>query len=230
MYKENYPEMLISRYSWQPSLFLSCWGLNVLDCSGVCIEPRYTRSPYRHCGIENNKIWRRALNLYRYCYHYWQYCGYEFDLSTWNGDVCGSGSGFSPWCGPQIWIQILGSNPWKSAQIGSYSIHFGLASANWCGFRSGFFYADPDADPGYQNDADPGGSGSTTIITGPKTNRYRYPVSRECKLSRLKPLNIANWSDPNADLDFFLMRMRIQVSRSIRIRMRIHNNNYWSQK
>ncbi len=37
-------------------------------------------------------------------------------------------------------IQILaskkGSNPWKNAKIGSYSIH-GLTSANWCGSGSG---------------------------------------------------------------------------------------------
>jgi len=25
------------------------------------------------------KFWRRALNCYRYCYHYWQCCGSEFD-------------------------------------------------------------------------------------------------------------------------------------------------------
>ncbi len=92
----------------------------------------------------------------------------------------------SPWCGStdfylmwirirlftlmQIRIQILaskkGSNSWKSAQIGSYSIHFGLSSANWCGSgsisgsslslwcRSGsWFLSDADEDPGYKNDA-----------------------------------------------------------------------------
>ncbi len=72
-----------------------------------------------------------------------------------------------------IWIQILGSNPWKSAKIGSYSIHFGLSSSNWCGSGSwsslshrcgsGFLF-DVNADPGYQNDADPCGSGSTTLL------------------------------------------------------------------
>jgi hypothetical protein len=76
-------------------------------------------------------------------------------------------------------IQILASkikapNPWKSAQIGPYSIHFGLSSANakmmrilfqiqlnmwirilifsWCG--SGFLF-DADPEPGFQNDAEP---------------------------------------------------------------------------
>jgi hypothetical protein len=66
-----------------------------------------------------------------------------------------------------IRIQILasnkGSNPRKSAKIGSYSIHLA------CHLQ---INADPvpdpahhfDADPGYQNDADPCGcgSGSTT--------------------------------------------------------------------
>jgi hypothetical protein len=66
-----------------------------------------------------------------------------------------------------IWIQILASKPsWKSAQIDSYSIHFGLSSANWCGSGSesnlslwcgsGFgFLFDADADPGYQKVSDP---------------------------------------------------------------------------
>ncbi len=40
----------------------------------------------------------------------------------------------------RIRIQILasnkGSNPWKSAKIGSYLINFGPSSANWCGFGS----------------------------------------------------------------------------------------------
>ncbi len=61
-----------------------------------------------------------------------------------------------------------GSNPWKSAKIGTYSIHFGLSSASWCGSRTGsgsslslwcgsgnFFLFDADADPDYQNDAYP---------------------------------------------------------------------------
>ncbi len=57
---------------------------------------------------------------------------------------CGSAS---RWCGSGfdlitlMWIRILvpdkGTNPWKSAQIGSYSIDFGLSSANWCGSGSG---------------------------------------------------------------------------------------------
>ncbi len=38
-------------------------------------------------------------------------------------------------------IQILaskkGSNLWKNTKVGSYSIHFGLSSANWCVSRSG---------------------------------------------------------------------------------------------
>jgi hypothetical protein len=42
----------------------------------------------------------------------------------------------------RIRIQILylpntGSHPWKSTQIGPYSIHFTLWSANWCGSGSG---------------------------------------------------------------------------------------------
>jgi hypothetical protein len=43
-----------------------------------------------------------------------------------------------------------GSNPRKSAKIGSYSLHFGLTFANWCG--SGFLFdADADADPDIQH-------------------------------------------------------------------------------
>ncbi len=34
-------------------------------------------------------------------------------------------------------LLIKGSKPWKSPQIGSYSINFGLSSANWCGSGSG---------------------------------------------------------------------------------------------
>ncbi len=64
-------------------------------------------------------------------------------------------STFSPWCGPGSGsrIQILaskkkGSNPLKSAKIGSYSVHFSLTSANWCGgIQLINIYADPDADP-----------------------------------------------------------------------------------
>jgi hypothetical protein len=41
-----------------------------------------------------------------------------------------------------------GSKPWKSAQIGSYSIYFGLSSAT-------VIDADPDQDPAYHFDADP---------------------------------------------------------------------------
>ncbi len=46
-----------------------------------------------------------------------------------------------------------GSNPWNSATIGSYSIHFCLTSANWWGSGSGFLFdadADPNPDPGYR--------------------------------------------------------------------------------
>ncbi len=37
----------------------------------------------------------------------------------------------------QILVWKKGTNPWKSAKIGSYSIHFSLKSANKCGFGSG---------------------------------------------------------------------------------------------
>jgi hypothetical protein len=33
-----------------------------------------------------------------------------------------------------------GSNPWKSAKIGSYTIHFGLTSEYWSGSGSGFLF------------------------------------------------------------------------------------------
>ncbi len=91
---------------------------------------------------------------------------------------CGSGSGFLfdavrhfALIRLRIRIQILSSNPWKSAQIGSYSKHFGSPSANWClsGCGSVFqfslmrmwvrmriqatkmmkIHADPDPDPQY---------------------------------------------------------------------------------
>ncbi len=37
---------------------------------------------------------------------------------------------------PDPSFQVVGSKPWKSAQIGSYSTHFVLSSANWCGSGS----------------------------------------------------------------------------------------------
>jgi hypothetical protein len=56
----------------------------------------------------------------------------------------------------RIWIRILSSkkrlssNPGKSNQIGSYSIHFGLSFLNWRGSRSSLLpYAYPDADPDF---------------------------------------------------------------------------------
>ncbi len=80
----------------------------------------------------------------------------------------------------RILVSKKGSNSWKSAKIGSYSIHFCLTSANGYGSGSGFgsslfilmririrfflFDADADPDPGYQYDADPSGSESTTLL------------------------------------------------------------------
>ncbi len=49
----------------------------------------------------------------------------------------GSGFGFSPWCGSRSELRNKGSNPWQSVKICSYSIHFGLPSANLCGSGSG---------------------------------------------------------------------------------------------
>ncbi len=40
------------------------------------------------------------------------------------------------WIRIQILASNKGSNPWRSAQIDSYFIHFGLSSANWCGCGS----------------------------------------------------------------------------------------------
>ncbi len=75
-----------------------------------------------------------------------------------------------------IKLQNKGSEPWKSAQIGLYSIHFGLSSANWCGSGSSLLlscgsgsasswslWCDSDPDPTFQFDADPCGSGSATL-------------------------------------------------------------------
>ncbi len=99
-------------------------------------------------------------------------------IMIWCGSGCRFGFDFSPWCGSgsrsRSQLPNKGSDPWKSAKIGSYSIHSGLSSANWCGSGSGsgsslslwcgsecgsgFIFdadADPDADPGYQNDTDP---------------------------------------------------------------------------
>jgi hypothetical protein len=64
---------------------------------------------------------------------------------------------------PDLSFQIKAQTLEKSAKIGSYSIHFVSSSANWCGLvwcesGSEFLFdadADPDADPGYQNDPDP---------------------------------------------------------------------------
>ncbi len=54
---------------------------------------------------------------------------------------CGSGFDFSPWCGSgsRSYVPNKFSHHWKSAKRGSYSY------------------------PGYRNDADPCGSGSTTL-------------------------------------------------------------------
>ncbi len=58
----------------------------------------------------------------------------------------------------RILVLSKGSKPWKSAQIGSYSIHCGLSSANRCGSGSSSSlwcgsYLVPD--PTFQLDADP---------------------------------------------------------------------------
>jgi hypothetical protein len=80
-----------------------------------------------------------------------------------------------------------GTNPWKNAQIGSYYIHFGLSSANWCR------------------------SGSSLLLWCGSTSAS------------------ASWilfdADPDADLhqDFYLMRMRFQVTKL----MRIYNTVGW---
>jgi|LakMenE18May11ns_1017448.scaffolds.fasta_scaffold8736613_1 hypothetical protein len=78
----------------------------------------------------------------------------------------------------------------KSATIGSYSIHLGLTSAHLqivrdplsdpaykFGCESGFLFdadTEPDADPGYQNDPDPSGSGSTTMLTSENLKEYFF--------------------------------------------------------
>ncbi len=43
------------------------------------------------------------------------------------------GSYLSLCCGSGSKLPNKDSKPWKSAQIGSYSLHFGSSSANWCG-------------------------------------------------------------------------------------------------
>jgi hypothetical protein len=48
-----------------------------------------------------------------------------------------SGSYLSLWCGSGSWLPNKGSKPWKSTQIGSYSIQFGSSSTNWWGSESG---------------------------------------------------------------------------------------------
>jgi hypothetical protein len=60
----------------------------------------------------------------------------------------------------RILIRILASKQWlnfKNALIGSYSIHFGLSSADPA------YYFDADPDPTCQFNADPCGYGSTTL-------------------------------------------------------------------
>ncbi len=82
------------------------------------------------------------------------WCESGFDLSPdadpvliviWCGSVCGflfdadadPDPTFHPDADPHPYtnpsFQIKAQTPGKSAQIGSYSIHFGLSSANWCG-------------------------------------------------------------------------------------------------
>ncbi len=103
---------------------------------------------------------------------------------------CGSGFHFSPWCGcgsgSRSQLAKKTQNHWKSAKKVSYSKHFGLPAANWCGSESGsgsslslwcgsgFLF---DADPGYQNDADPCGSGCTTLLNPVWRIRDVYPGS-----------------------------------------------------
>jgi hypothetical protein len=67
--------------------------------------------------------------------------------------------------------------PLKNAKIGSHSLHFGLTSANSCGSGSDFLFdadADPYEGPGYQNDVDPCGSGSTTLPSPTKMFKFGY--------------------------------------------------------
>jgi hypothetical protein len=68
------------------------------------------------------------------CLSLW--CGFGYYLSLWCG--CGSGSYLSLWCGPGSGTKLSskGSQPWKGAEKGSYSLHFGLPSANWWGSGS----------------------------------------------------------------------------------------------
>jgi hypothetical protein len=85
------------------------------------------------------------------------WCGSEWGsrsyLSLWSGSGCGSWLAchfnadsdpdadptfhFDADPDPDSSFQIKTQNLWKNAQIGSYFIHFGLSSANWCGCESG---------------------------------------------------------------------------------------------
>ncbi len=83
---------------------------------------------------------------------------------------CGSVSVSSPWYGSESRSQL----PKKAITLENgltLALNFGLSSANWCGSGSGFLFDTdpvPDADPGYQNDADPDPQqlGKTMIVEG----------------------------------------------------------------
>ncbi len=92
---------------------------------------------------------------------------------------------------------------------GSYSIHFGLSSANWCGSGSssgsslslwcgsGFLFdtdADSDADPGYINGADPDPQYCITkkmdLVIGTDISLYRTTSNYRCLISKVALLMV----------------------------------------
>ncbi len=97
-------------------------------------------------------------------------------------------------------FQIKAQNLEKSAQIGSYSIHFGLLSASWCGFGFYHFDEDPDrahrfdADPTFRFDADPD---PQHWLRSSKTQRFMYILPFTFSLMD---------SDWNPDLVFFMKK------------------------
>jgi hypothetical protein len=110
-----------------------------------------------------------------------------------------------------------GSKPWKGDQIGSFSLHFGLPSANWCGSRSesclSFCF-------GGRSRAGSSllrwsGSGSyLSILCGSRGGSYVLTCHLHIERIRIR-IQLIN-----------LMRIQIRVILFTFIRIRIHNTGF----
>ncbi len=129
---------------------------------------RFTRSLYS-CITKSNLKLKDLFSFYSLCITVMRIrirliTLMRIEMQIWIMIFIWCGSDFSPWCGPgsgsRSKLLNKGSTPWKSAKIGSYSIHYGFSLANlggsgsvfgsslslWCGSGSGFLF-DVDGDP-----------------------------------------------------------------------------------